>query len=503
MSFTSTVFFFLFFPLCLAGYYLIRPSLRNAFLVLASLAFYAWGETKYVLPLIFSIAVNYLLGLAMERALASAEALTGKSSAEGYRRRAWLWLVLALAFNFGMLFYFKYLAFAVGTVNSLFRLRFTIPAVGLPLGISFYTFRTVSYCLDVYWRRTTAAKNPIDMALYVSFFPQVSMGPITRYSDFAGQLHDRTFDADIFADGIKQIIVGLFKKLVIANNLGTMVDYAFAMEHGERTVVLAWMGIIGYLIQLYYDFSGYSDIAIGLGKLFGFETPQNFDYPYASKSVGEFWNRWHMTLGVWLRDYIYTPAFRGVMGRRKISIYQCDIIALFVTWLFSGLWHGSAWHYVAWGLYQFAFIALERTVEAYEKKKRRRLKLKKQPETKRHAILAHVYFQLVLIIGFVMFRIDGFWNFFPYVGSMFGLLGNAFINTNTIYYWSQNVVLLAVGGIFCFPVMKKLNELCDRCGGALRTARDVLTPVAYMASAIIAVAFVFTSTYQAFIYFQF
>ena len=444
-----------------------------------------------------------MLGLAMERALISAEELKGKSSAEVYKHRARFWLVLAMVFNFGMLFYFKYLAFAVGTVNSLFKLRFTIPAVGLPLGISFYTFRAVSYCLDVYWRMASAVKSPDNMALYVAFFPQVSIGPITRYSDFVGQLYDRTFDADVFADGIKQIIVGLFKKLVIANNLGTMVDYVFAMENRERTVILAWMGIIGYLIQLYYDFSGYSDIAIGLGKLFGFETPQNFAYPYVSKSIGEFWKRWHMTLGVWLRDYIYTPVFRGVMSKRKLSIYQCDIIALFVTWLFSGLWHGSAWHYVAWGLYQFAFIAMERTVDAYEKKKRKRLKLKKQPEPRLHAVLAHIYFLLVVVIGFVMFRIDGFWNFFPYVGSMFGLLGNAFINTNTIYNWSQNAFLLAVGGIFCFPLMKKLNELCDRRGGALRTARDVLTPVAYMVSAIIAVAFLFTSTYQAFIYFQF
>lgn len=503
MSFTSTIFIFLFFPLTLAGYYLIRANLRNLFLVLASLIFYIWGETRYFLPLLFSIAVNYALGLAIELDITSAEELTGKSSAKSYRHRARIWLVLALAFNFGMLVYFKYLAFAVGTVNSLFGLHFTIPAVGLPLGVSFYTFRTVSYCLDIYWRRVPAAKNPIDMALYVSFFPQISMGPITRYGDFAGQLHNRTFNADTFGDGIKQIILGLLKKGVIANNLGMMVDYAFTMDHGERTVVLAWMGIIGYLIQLYYDFSGYSDIAIGLGKLFGFETPQNFDYPYMSKSMGEFWNRWHMTLGVWLRDYIYTPAFRGVMGKRKLSIYQCDIIALFVTWLFSGFWHGSAWHYAAWGLYQFAFIALERTVEAHEKIKRKRLKLKKQPETRLHTVLAHVYFLLVVIIGFVMFRIDGFWNFFPYVGSMFGLLGNAFINTNTIYYWTQNAVLLIIGGVFCFPVMKKLNELCDRCGGALRTARDVLLPVVYIASAVVAVAFVLTSTYQAFIYFQF
>lgn len=502
MSFTSTIFFFLFFPLCLAGYYLIRPGLRNLFLVLASFVFYAWGETRFFWLLIVSVAVNYYLGLVMDHCLVRAEELK-EPAAEYYKRRARFWLVLALTFNFGMLFYFKYLTFAADTVSSVFKLNFTIPVIGLPLGISFYTFRAVSYCLDIYWRTAPAGKNIIDTALYVSFFPQVSMGPITRYSEFVGGLHGRRFDPAVFSDGIKQIIAGFFKKLVIANNLGMVVDHAFAMGNAERTVVMAWLGIVGYLIQLYYDFSGYSDIAIGLGKLFGFKTPQNFDHPYASKSLTEYWSRWHMTLGTWLKAYIYTPVFRGVMGKRKISIYACDMTALLVTWLFSGLWHGAAWHYVAWGLYQFVFIAFERTMENWQKKRRKRLGLKKQPETRLHASLAHVYFILVLIFGQVMFRVDGFWNFFPYVGGLFGLMGNAFINTNTVFYLRQSFVLLIVGGIFCFPVIQKANELCDKNGGALRTVRDVMTPAAYIIAAVVSVSFLFANTNQAFIYFQF
>ena len=502
MTITSTLFLFLFLPLTLLGYYLMRKELKNAFLLLASIIFYFLSDPNSIWIIVVSIAANYLLGLGIGHNVKNAAEQSDDKIKSGYMTIAKVLLIIGLIFNFGMLFYYKYTGFAVKTINSLFRLDFELPIIGLPIGISFFTFRTVSYLLDIYWNTSPAQKNPINAALYISFFPQVTMGPITKYSDFEGQFGSRKFDADMFADGLKQIVLGLFKKVVFANGLGTMVDYIFDMPHSERTVVMAWLGIIGYLVQLYYDFAGYSDMAIGLGKLFGFNTPKNFDYPYASKSVAEFWNRWHITLGAWLKDYIYTPVFRSLQGKKKISIYWCNIIALFAVWLFSGAWHGSAWSFIAWGLYQFAFIAFERTIEYKQKQRRKKLGLKKQPETKLHKILSHIYFIFVLIIGQIMFRIEGFWNFFPYAGGMFGIGANGFINTNTVFNWSQNAVLLIVGIIFCFPVAKKLNELCDKYA-ALGSVRMIVRPLFYAAVAVIAVSFVFTSTYSAFIYAQF
>lgn len=502
MSMTSTFFLFLFFPMTLAGYYLIRKDLRNCFLVAASLLFYMLCDFDYILLLLLSILVNYLMGILIDYNLVLAEKRKGDPAGKTYQRTAKFYLVLSIVFNFELLLYYKYFIFAVDTVNTLFRLDFTVPVIGLPIGISFFTFRAVSYCLDIYWRTAPVQKNPLNVALYISFFPQVTMGPITGYKDFAPQLHGRKFEFDIFSEGMKQIVAGLFKKLVLADSIGRMVDYVFAMNHSDRTVVMAWMGIAGYLIQLYYDFSGYSDMAIGLGKLFGFQTPKNFEYPYAAKSVVDYWGRWHITLGTWLKGYIYTPVFRSMMQGKHSPLFVCDIIALLATWMFSGLWHGAAWHFVCWGLYQFAFIALERTIENYQKKRRKRLKLKKQPETRRHAVLAHIYLIVVVIFGQIMFRVNGFWNYFPYVGSMFGLLGNPVINNLTVFYWKQNAPLFIVGGIFCFPIACKLENFSDK-HYTLQCIRTLIQPVIYAAMALISIAFVFTSTYQAFIYFQF
>ena len=511
MTITSTLFLFLFFPVTLLGYYLVRRELKNVFLLLASILFYFLSDPNSIWIIVVSIAVNYLLGLGIGHNVKSANNQSDEQAGKGYMIIAKVLLILGLVFNFGMLLYYKYTGFALETANALFKLDFTIPIIGLPIGISFFTFRTVSYLLDVYWNTSPAQKNPINAALYISFFPQVTMGPITKYSDFAGQLGVRKFDADMFADGLKQMVLGLFKKVVFANGVGTMVDYIFDMPHSERTVVMAWLGIIGYLVQLYYDFGGYSDMAIGLGKLFGFKTPKNFDYPYASKSVAEFWNRWHITLGSWFRDYVFMPVstsgwlrkicrkIKDKFGNKARDIIK-NLIPLAIVWFFTGLWHGAAWHYVAWGAYQFAFILFERLIEInFKKPKSDSTKSKKTVVIN---ILSHVYFIPVLIIGQTMFRIEGFWNFFPYVGGMFGIGGGGFINTNTVFNWSQNAVLLIVGTIFCFPVAKKLNELCDK-HEALGSVRMIARPLFYAAVAVVAVSFVFTSTYQAFIYAQF
>lgn len=497
MSITSTLFLFLFFPAILVGYYLVRKELRNGFLAVVSLLFYTLSDLGYIWLLLLSILVNYLLGLLIDRNLTQAEELKQYTTWESYQRKAKLYLTFSLIFNFGVLFYYKYLVFSVDTVNSLFGLNFTLPMIGLPLGISFFTFRTVSYCLDIYWRTAPAQKNPIDTALYVSFFPQVTMGPITKYGGFVNQLHSRKFDIDVFPEGLKQVITGLLKKMVIANTFGVIVDHIFSMGHSERTAVLAWMGIIGYLIQLYYDFSGYSDMAIGLGKLFGFNTPKNFDYPYTAKSVVEFWNKWHMTLGAWLKDYIYTPVFRALTGKRKYSLFACNIAALLATWLFSGLWHGAAWHFVFMGLYYFAFIALERTVEGYQKKRRKRLKLKKQPETRRHTILAHIYLIIVVIFGQIMFRVDTLGDYFPYIKSMFNIRGGISALAVLILRDSGRLLLLAV--LFCFPVVPKVKNFVQT-HAALNRVWYILEPFAYAAILAVVMGYMVNSSYDPFLY---
>ena len=294
MSFSTPVFLFLFFPLTILGYYLIHPKLQNIFLLIASLAFYAWGEPKFIIIFLAAIFFNYLAGLVLGelRRLKNSKLMV---------------MIVAVAVNISLLFYYKYLLFGAEIINSVFNTGITIREIALPLGISFFTFRSISYILDVYWEKSEAQKNPINVALYISFFPQVSMGPITQSNLFLDQLSNRHFDLDIFTDGSKLFIIGLAKKLIIADSLGVIVDPVFSMAGDERTVVAAWYGMVGYCLQLYFDFSGYSDMAIGLGKMLGFATPQNFDYPYMATSITDFWRRWHITLGEFFKNYVYFP----------------------------------------------------------------------------------------------------------------------------------------------------------------------------------------------------
>ena len=302
MSFSSPFFLFFFGPIAVIGYYIIRCELRNLFLLAVSLLFYAWGEPKLVLLLLASIFVNYLFALCMER---WREYKSGK-----------VCVAFMILWNFGVLCYYKYLAFALTNVNALFGSSFVIPDIALPLGISFFTFRAVSYCLDVYWGTSPAQLNILNTALYISFFPQIMMGPITRYCEFECQLKNRSVIVNDLAEGVKRIVAGLAKKVILADTLGIMVDSIFKTPDAERTVLAAWLGIIGYLFQLYFDFSGYCDMAIGIGRIFGFKTPENFQNPYWSKSVVEFWSKWHITLGTWLKVYLYTPVFRAFYGKK-------------------------------------------------------------------------------------------------------------------------------------------------------------------------------------------
>lgn len=491
MSFSSTIFLFFFLPITVAGYYLIRSELKNLFLLVASLLFYAWGEPRLVCLLMASILVNYLLALRIEP---RRERASGKA-----------YVVVMLLWNFGVLFYYKYLAFAVTNINAAFGTSISIPDIALPLGISFFTFRAVSYCLDVYWGTSAAQLNPINTALYISFFPQVTMGPIARYGEFEVQLKDRKVSIDSLSDGVKRIVVGLAKKVILADQLGIMVDSIFNTPDAERTVLAAWLGIFGYLLQLYFDFSGYSDMAVGIGRLFGFQTPENFQYPYWSKSIVEYWSRWHITLGTWLKVYLYTPVFRALYGKnfmsRKISAQYADYAALIAVWLFAGIWHGAGWRFLMYGLYNCFFIILERIWDNYQKQKRKRLKLKKRPQTKGQAALAHLYFFVVIIFGQLLFRVPELGAFPPYVATMFGFMGSAVCTEADLYILQSNWVILMIGLICCIPlpVRLKKNTLMDSRSLVI----DMLNPLWYAALYIVGIAFAIGGTYQAFIYFNF
>lgn len=467
MSFSTPVFLFLFFPIVILGYYLIHPKLKNAFLVIASLAFYAWDEPKFIVVFAAAVLSNYLAGL-----------LLGKFKELKNSKR--MVMAAAIIANIGLLFYYKYLMFGTEIINDIFKAGLTVKEIALPLGISFFTFRSISYILDVYWETSEAQKNPINVALYISFFPQVSMGPITKSNVFLSQLNNRHFDLDIFTDGIKRFIVGLAKKLIIADTLGVIVDPVFSMAADERTVVAAWYGIIGYCLQLYFDFSGYSDMAIGLSKMFGFETPENFDYPYMATSITDFWRRWHITLGEFFKNYVYFP----LGGSRKGNVY----VNIFIVFLLTGIWHGAAWSFVVWGLWHGLFRLLEMAYKRSEKK----LKIP--------SAFKHLYALIVVSMGWVLFRANDLISGFKYWGNLIGIGSAGFSDSYSLFTLKSTWGIFIIGILFCFPVAKKVKELVQRKKGLYDFCDKVVMTAVYVGLLLICVAYMQISTYNPFLY---
>jgi alginate O-acetyltransferase complex protein AlgI len=431
MVFSTALFLFCFLPLLLAGYFLTPHRLRNRLLLAASLVFYAKGERKYVAVLLASIALNYLLGLLLGRL----------ESARGRR----LAVTAAVAVNLGLLAAFKYADFLVANLNALLAAchvaPLPAPGVHLPLGISFFTFHALSYVLDVYRKEVAALKDPVDFALYIAFFPQSIAGPIVRYHDVAAQLARRVVTADGFASGARQFILGLAKKMLIANTLAVPADALFGLPGSALTAGLAWLGAVCYTLQIYFDFSGYSDMAIGLARLFGFEFKANFDYPYASRSVTEFWRRWHVSLSSWFRDYLYIPlgGNRGTPARTYLN--------LTVVFFLCGLWHGASWAFVGWGLYHGAFLVLERMGLG-------RI-LEGLP-----SLLRRGYLLLTVTVGWVFFRAETFTGAVALLRAMAGLGdGTAVEYTPAVYLANDVVLALAAGAIFSAPVLPWLQRL--------------------------------------------
>ena len=457
MSFSTPVFLFLFFPLTILGYYLIHPKLQNIFLLIASLAFYAWGEPKFA-----GLVLGELRRLKNSKLMV---------------------MIVAVAVNISLLFYYKYLLFGAEIINSVFNTGITIREIALPLGISFFTFRSISYILDVYWEKSEAQKNPINVALYISFFPQVSMGPITQSNLFLDQLSNRHFDLDIFTDGSKLFIIGLAKKLIIADSLGVIVDPVFSMAGDERTVVAAWYGMVGYCLQLYFDFSGYSDMAIGLGKMLGFATPQNFDYPYMATSITDFWRRWHITLGEFFKNYVYFP----LGGSRNGNVY----INIFIVFLLTGIWHGAAWSFIVWGLWHGLFRLIEM---AYQRR---------QKDFKIPTIFKHLYAVIVVAMGWVLFRASDLLTGVKYWGNLIGIGTIGFVDSYSLFTLKSTLGIFIIGIIFCFPVAKKIREFVQNHPIVCKFANNFLMPMIYLGLLVLCISCMLMNNYNAFIYQKF
>lgn len=471
MLFSSAAFIYIFLPLVLLIYYVFlrksRPA-QNVFLCIASLFFYAWGEPKFVAVMLLSIIINWICGLAVDKLRS---------------RKTAVRLVIAanVIMNLGLLFVFKYLNFTANTLQSLFNIDCRVPEIALPIGISFFTFQAMSYVIDVYREKGKAQKNIINVGLYISFFPQLIAGPIVRYETIAEQILNRKENIADVTSGFSRFCIGLAKKVLLANNFAMLADTLFNGAYGSTlSAAAAWLGAIAYTMQIFFDFSGYSDMAIGLGKMFGFHFLENFNYPYISKSVSEFWRRWHISLGSWFRDYLYFP-----LGGSRVSKPRL-FLNLLIVWFLTGLWHGANFTFIIWGLLHFSFIAMEKFT-GLDKKNGKALN-----------IFKWLYTFIVVVIGWVFFRADSVAHGLGYLGSMFGLNGNPLIDANFADHISHNYILILIGAVCCTPVVTMLGKKIKK-----NVFSDALYIIAVLLLFILSVACIVGDSYNPFIYFNF
>ena len=419
MIFSSVFFLFVFLPVTLILYFIVPWKFKNLLLLLVSLIFYAWGEPIYVFLMLFSIIFNYFGGLQIDSLKQSGDTKKLKFS-----------FLFTLIVNLAILGFFKYYGFVLDSLNSILPFDIPYKELALPIGISFYTFQTLSYIIDVYRGTAEVQKNFISFGTYVTMFPQLIAVPIVRYQDIDKQLRKRTISMYKFGQGMAWFLRGLGKKVLLANNIGMMFDSIHAMGADERSVLTAWLGCLAYTMQIYFDFSGYSDMAIGLGKMFGFEFMLNFNYPYISKSLTEFWRRWHISLGTWFREYVYIP-----LGGNRVSAAK-HIRNIMVVWMLTGLWHGAAWNFVFWGLYHGI-------VQLIEKKVLNNV-LEKLPN-----FVQILYTFIIVMIGWVMFFCTSLKDLGVYLGNMIGIGGHGFIDSTGLYYLFTNLILIIICFIAC------------------------------------------------------
>lgn len=491
MVFSSAAFLFAFLPLALGGYYLLPRNCRNIFLTLASLLFYAWGEPKYVLIMMLSILMNYGFGL-----------LVAKREED----RQKLVLTIMVVANLSLFFVFKYLNFTIENLNYLFHGAIPQTHIRLPIGISFFTFQAMSYVFDVAMGRGEVQKNPLDVALYIALFPQLIAGPIVRYETVAEEIRNRRETLSDFVKGTRRFCVGLAKKMILSNSVALLADQAFGYsDTSQLSAAMAWLGVLAYAFQIYFDFGGYSDMAIGLGLMFGFHFDENFNYPYISRTVSEFWNRWHISLSSWFRDYLFYPVSRKAvpLGKKVKARWgktagrlTPSVIALAVVWLCTGVWHGASWGYILWGVYYGILLILGLIFQPTFKKWVKELKINTQS-------FWFIGFQILrtmtlVLLGYVLFRSSSMHSAIGYFGAMFGLTGNAAVDATALKALRNHFSALLLCAIGSTPVVGCLQQKLGRLGSA-----DLIKDVACLLLLILSAAYIVSSSYNPFIYFAF
>ncbi len=468
MAFSNLFFMFLFLPICVGMYFIANPKYRNAVLIVFSLIFYAWGDAVYIWLLLACCCLNFLFGKMIS---------FGKGSAPKFG----LWAGLII--NIGLLAGIKYTGFFIENINAVFNTNMIVPKYHLPLGLSFFTFRAISYLVDCYWGKVKAERSLSTFLLYMTLFPITTQGPIVRYETVALELHSRTTTAVDFSEGLGRIVIGLAKKVLIADQLGSIVDQFLgsgSLEH--QSVLGAWYGVIMYALQIYFDFSGYSDMAIGIGRIFGFKFNENFRYPFMCKDVTEFWQRWHISLGTFFRDYVlYIPIFGK---RRKFG-------GLFLVWILTGLWHGASWNFLIWGLYYGVLLAIEMIIG--------KKTMKKIP-----IAIRHIYNKIVIVIGFCIFYFTDLSELGQCLKSMFFMGSGSFTDSLLISSFKSNVFLIIAAVICCFPILENIKKrvLTIKDKSTFAVVQNVGTLIC-MALLIISGIFLVNATSRPFLYLQF
>ena len=466
MVFSSLYFLFLYLPIVLLVYYITPLSWRNPWLLVVNLVFYGWGEPQYIVLMIFTIVLDYFAGLVVARC-----------KAQGNDRGARIAVAVALVLNLAILFFFKYWDLVARTFQHI-GVDMPVLNLALPIGISFYTFQTMTYPVDVYRGDAQLQRNIIHFGTFVTLFPQLIAGPIIKYKELADQMTYRTHSPEQFASGVQVFTVGLAKKVLLANNIGKLWDVYLALPTEDLTVAGAWLGVLAFSLQLYFDFSGYSDMAVGLGRMLGFEFLRNFNYPYISKSVTEFWRRWHISLGSWFREYLYIPmgGNRGGKGRLFFN--------LFVVWAATGIWHGASWNFLIWGLYFAVLVILEKAFLGKV--------LQKLP-----GAVQHVYTLFLVLVSWAIFAVEDFSHMGMYLRAMFGFAPGGLMNGAVGYYFSSFLPMLIIGCVASTPLAAKLwSKLPEK-------TMKVVLPVLLLGGLIFSTAYLVDATYNPFLYFRF
>ena len=462
MVFSSITFLFYFLPIVIGIYYIVPNKLKNIVLLLASIFFYFYGEPKYVLIMLLSITCTYIFGILIDK----------------YKKYSKLFLTISICLIAGILVYFKYMNFIIENINLWLSNRIDFIYVVLPIGISFYTFQLISYIIDVYRGQAKVQKNILKLAMYISLFPQLIAGPIVRYTTIEEQLENRKYSFEKFALGVRRFVIGLGKKVLIANMLGELINVFLATK--DSSILFYWMYGIANMLQIYFDFSGYSDMAIGLGKMFGFEFLENFNYPYIATNITDFWRRWHISLSSWFRDYIYIP-----LGGNRVSKIKW-IRNILIVWLLTGLWHGSAWNFIIWGLYFGILLIIEKIfLNRY---------LEKFPK-----ILSRIYVLIIVMISFIIFSGENMNQIIQNIGGLVGCAESNFISKESLYYFKSYLVVFIVAIIGATPIFKNIIQNRKNIDKFI----NILEPIYLLIIFVISTSYIIDGSFNPFLYFRF